>query len=105
MLKKKNSLSVSQEIAVNSFTTSTTHTPTLPITTWELGALGKHLWRDSHFNLIQLIDPHFQTLRQTPDLLPGQHPRLHPRDNRVLLDLVERACDELEADRKKENIG
>ena len=69
-----------------------------------LSALGKHLWRDSLFNLIQLIDPLFQTLRQTPNLLPGQHPWLHPRDDRVLLDLVERACNELEAEKKK-NIG
>jgi hypothetical protein len=66
-----------------------------------LSTLSKHLWRYSLFNLIQLIDPPFQTLRKTPDLLPGQHPRLHPCDDRVLFDLVDRTCDELEADREE----
>ena len=61
--------------------------------TWELGALGVHLRRDSLLNLIQLIDPRRQTLGQPSDLLPGQHPWLHPRDDRILVDLVEGACD------------
>ena len=57
----------------------------------DLCALGKHLWCYPLFNLIQLIDPTFQTLRQTPDLLPRQHPWLHPSDVRILVDLVKRA--------------
>ena len=87
--KKKNVWPRQIALSLNLTTTSTVHLLTNNIGL--LSALGKYFWRYSLLNLIQLIDPLFQTLRQNPNLLPGQHPRLHPRDIRVLVDLVDRA--------------
>lgn len=56
-----------------------------------------HLSRNPLLNTVQLLHPLVQSRRKPANLLPRKHTRLHPRDIRLFLDLVQRTSNKLQA--------
>ena len=56
-----------------------------------------HLSRNPLLNTVQLLHPLVQSRRKSANLLPREHTRLHPRDIRLFLDLVQRTSNKLQA--------
>lgn len=60
-------------------------------------AVHQDLRGNALFHLMQLRIPPGETLRKLPDLVPREHPWLDPGDLRLLVHLVQRALDQLQA--------
>lgn len=58
-----------------------------------------HLRCDALLDLVQLLVPGCEALRELADLLLREHARLDPGDRRLLVDLIEATADELQTAR------